>query len=168
MSVPIPRAVTPYWVASAKRTRDLDAQQNEAARELFRRLLKDRTQVDLAATLGLTQTAVSGFLSGRQGTSRGIVELACELAGEDPATILGNRPRLVLVERYPNRATAIKARPNASRAAVAALQSLSLESPDDPPVAWWAAKLATYETALRTADALGPKVTERGDPLDDL
>lgn len=166
MSVPIPRAVTPYWVAASKRTRDLDQRQNEAARELFRRLLKTRTQGELGAALGLTQTAVSGFISGRQGTSRSVVEEACALAGEDPAEVLGTA-RVLRLERYPNRAKAIAAHPDALPGAVRQLESLNLEAGQDPPFAWWAAKLASYDTALRTADALGPKVTERGDPLDD-
>lgn len=75
-------------VAAAK-TRDLTSEQNEALRPLVRRLLETRSQVTLAPLIGMSQAAISGFLSGRQGTSFSAAVRICRLAGVSLAQVLG-------------------------------------------------------------------------------
>lgn len=72
----------------------LSQEQNERVRAIVRELLKaeDQNQVQLAKKLGVTQSAISSFISGRQGTSYVLVERIAKLANKSEWEILGKQP----------------------------------------------------------------------------
>jgi hypothetical protein len=77
-------------VMAAAKGRDLSPEQNDALRPIVRRLIAQvGGQVKLEDQLGWSQSAISGFLSGRQGTSFPIALQVCAMMGENPFDVLG-------------------------------------------------------------------------------
>lgn len=70
--------------------RDLSDAQNERLRPLMRELVKKMgNQTDVGRLVGMGQPAISGFLSGRQGTSYSVAIRVCRLSEVDPREVLG-------------------------------------------------------------------------------
>lgn len=88
-------------VPTAAQTRDLTDEQNERLRPIVARLLAEEkarggTQATLGKKLGISQSALSGFIGDRQGSSHAVALTACKLAGIDPRTVLGEEFAIVL------------------------------------------------------------------------
>lgn len=80
----------PAVLGEKRPVRDLTDEQNEALRGVVRDLLRSRWEENkstAAAAFGVHPSAISGFLSGRQGFSRVNAYRALALAGVDPATV---------------------------------------------------------------------------------
>jgi len=83
----------------AREDRDLQVWQNELVRTWARRLVKppqgtgEMTQAELGKLVGLSQSGISSFLRGRQGTSFPVGLRIAQLAGEDPFTLLPPSPK---------------------------------------------------------------------------
>lgn len=75
--------------------RDLNAEENERLRGVVRELLRqhDGNQSELAPLLGITQPALSGFLSNRQGTSWAVARRAAEMAGKNLIEMVTGEPQ---------------------------------------------------------------------------
>jgi len=75
-------------------SKGLTPEQNERVRKLVRDLLRqhDGNQTVLAPKLGLTQPTLSSFLSGRSGTSYGVIEHLAKLLHMDEREVLGKTP----------------------------------------------------------------------------
>lgn len=72
------------------RAASLTDEQNEAVRVIVRRLLSEgRTQTEIAEAAGVTQGAISKFLSETQGTSYAAAIAICKMANEPFAELLG-------------------------------------------------------------------------------
>ncbi len=67
----------------------LTDEQNNAIRERIRRLLETNSQEEVATSTGISQSAISRFLAGKQGTSLTVGIKAITLCGEDWQEILG-------------------------------------------------------------------------------
>lgn len=88
-------------VAARAQKRDLTDEQNDRLRPIVAKLLDEEksrggTQGSLGRKLGISQSALSGFLSRRQGSRYSVVVAACKLAGVDPRTVLGEDSVVVL------------------------------------------------------------------------
>lgn len=70
--------------------RDLTPKQNERLRPIVvKAIAKAGSQVGLADAIGWSQSTISGFLSGRQGTSYAVARAVCVYVGEDYLEVLG-------------------------------------------------------------------------------
>lgn len=125
--------------------RDLTPDENERVKELLRALLRryDDNQSSLAPLLKIGQPALSGILSGRQGTSWRTAVHAASLAGRDVLEVLTGKATSIVVDEsdpYPNRQRAAAAARilGISAQAIDAVCSMSLkqDTPDTAPVEW--------------------------------
>jgi transcriptional regulator with XRE-family HTH domain len=91
MQSSITQAVT---LRSVGKSGSLSDEQNERVRKIAGRLFREKfgeNGSEMARELGIRQPTVSRFLSGIAGTSLEVAGRICELAGEDPFTVLGLR-----------------------------------------------------------------------------
>lgn len=72
--------------------RDLSEEQNQALRALLNKALETHSQTELEEVIGMSQSAISGFKNGRQGTSFARAVRLCEFMGADVYEVL-NLPR---------------------------------------------------------------------------
>ena len=89
------------------RGKALSPEQNEHLRVLVKQLLERFTQQELADLVGLTQASISGFLSGRVGTSMNMAKRVAELMGRTLDDVLALRDPGE-PDRYPKRAVAAR------------------------------------------------------------
>ncbi len=89
------------------RGKALSPEQNEHLRVLMKKLLQRFTQQQLADVLELTQASISGFLSGRVGTSMNVAKHVAELTGRSLDDVLALRDPGE-PDRYPKRAVAVR------------------------------------------------------------
>lgn len=72
------------------RVRDLTDEQNAKLRPLVQQLLdKVGNQTEVGRLIGMSQSAVSGFMKGRQGTSYAVALNVCALTSTNPGDVLG-------------------------------------------------------------------------------
>lgn len=125
--------------------RDLTPEENERVKDVLRALLRryDDNQSLLAPLLGIGQPALSGILSGRQGTSWRTAVHAASLLGRDVLEVLTGQPTSIVFDPgdpYPNRQRAAAAARilGISQPAIDAVCSMSLkqDAPDTAPVEW--------------------------------
>lgn len=100
------------------RTESLSDTQNESVRLALRRLMDERmwTQRDVATALGVKQQSISGFLTGKTGTSRPVAERIANELRETAESVLASKAARLPV--------------SATDSAAAARQQMSLQERD--------------------------------------
>lgn len=137
-----------HMPTNSRSIRDLDDAQNEAVREAFRELKRTRWSGNAsaaAAELGVSQSTLSRFESGHQGTSMKLAIQVFLLAGKDPRPLVGlpeEPAQTIDRENDPPELAAVLTRPEArawSPETLGALRGFAAKSSD--PMSefdWWA------------------------------
>lgn len=143
---------------------------NPTAHALVRAWIRElradgRSQAEVGAIFGLSQPRISRIESGKDGASSEALTAAARKLGRLDAAFqalnAGNKSSTTQYtereDRYPNRASAIKAATELEYdgRAIEAVRDYALDSDEDPPKRWWLEKIASIEREIN--DPFRPK-----------
>ena len=139
--------------------RDLTDEPNARLRPLVERAIaKAGGQVQLEAAIGWSQSAISGFKGGRQGTSYSVAQRVCAYLGEDYAQTLGLSPHPSVEAIHPVIERVATARAFDRAIAVEASRARGLAGTADLTEAEALELLELTRTFLRSAARIGDTV----------
>lgn len=142
--------------------RSFTPEQNEVLRQAAHDLvIRFGTQARLAKELAIHQPSLSNFLSGKFGAGHVLARSIARLKGRTVEELLGIEvPNIEYVDRYPNRAIALKMarRDGYDEVAIETISMATLQAEEDLPVTEWLFAIRDEERRRRRFGAFQSRV----------